>query len=219
MKLRDAIDEAIAIGGGGATAAVAAATEEELDDSMNTEVYVMGLPWETSDEELLAHMSQAGDIVKADVLKTKIGRSLGRGVVEFANPEAAVHAIHTLDNSEIRGRSITVRYNRQKRPPGGATARKAAAGQDIEAMEKVPDEHKVFVSNLSWNTTASDLTKFFESVGLVAESDVLTKRSGRSLGLGHVQFVDSRSVNQAIVQLNGQELMGRLLHVRAYYQK
>ena len=226
-KLRDAIDEAIEkleSGVAGISVGAMVETEEEEDNSANTQVYVMGLPWQTEDSEFRALMAEAGELTKAEVLKTKAGKSLGRGVADYASPAAAANAIQMLNQRELSGRRLTLRYNRQsamKRAPGGVAvaggARQSAAA-GAEEKEKVPDEHRVFVSNLSWETTAADLTRFFESVGLVAESDVLTKRTGRSLGLGFVQFVDSRCVNQAIAVLNGQDLDGRAISVRAYYQ-
>lgn len=221
-KLRDAIDEAIEkleSGVAGISGGAVVETEEEEDNSANTQVYVMGLPWEVDDADLRALMAEAGELTNVEVMKTRAGRSLGRGVVEYASPVAATNAIQTLNQRELNGRRLTIRYNRQsamKRSLGAGVARQMPAL--AEEKEKVPDEHRVFVSNLSWTTTAADLTRFFESVGLVAESDVLTKRTGRSLGLGFVQFVDSRCVNQAIALLNGQDLDGRNINVRAYYQ-
>jgi RNA recognition motif-containing protein len=225
-KLRDAIDEAIEkleSGVAGISGGAVVDTEEDEDNSTNTQVYVMGLPWETDDAELRVLMAEAGELTNVEVLKTRAGRSLGRGVVEYTSPAAAANAIQTLNQRELNGRRLTIRYNRQsamKHVLGGGAAGGVARQISLAAEEKdkVPDEHRVFVSNLSWTTTAAGLTTFFETVGLVAEADVLTKRTGRSLGLGFVQFVDSRCVNLAIAQLNGQDLDGRNINVRAYYQ-
>ena len=83
--------------------------------------------------------------------------------------------------------------------------------------EKVLDDCKVFCNNLSWNTTAEDLTLHLSSCGEVVGSEIL-KRNGRSLGCGYVEFADPACVPIAIEQLNGQELQGRALVIREYYQ-
>jgi len=45
-------------------------------------VYVSGLSYDTTDENLAAHMGQIGTVIKATVLRIKHRRSLGCGVVE-----------------------------------------------------------------------------------------------------------------------------------------
>ena len=54
---------------------------------------------------------------------------------------------------------------------------------------------KLFVGNLSWNTTNDSLRDFFSQVGNVISASVITDRmSGRSRGFGFVEMEDRKSV-------------------------
>ncbi|CAN0252818.1 unnamed protein product, partial [Laminaria digitata] len=59
-----------------------------------------------------------GDVIRADVMTDQGGRSRGCGIVEFANPEQAAQAIEQLNNSELKGRMIFVREDRESGTPG-----------------------------------------------------------------------------------------------------
>ena len=73
---------------------------------------------------------------------------------------------------------------------------------------------KLYVGNLSYNTTESGLTEFFGEVGQVASVNLITDRmSGRSRGFGFVEMTDEEAARTAINQLNGKELDGRALKV------
>ena len=73
---------------------------------------------------------------------------------------------------------------------------------------------KLYVGNLSYNTTEASLTEFFGEVGEVASVNLITDRmSGRSRGFGFVEMMDEATAQEAIAQLNGRELDGRSLKV------
>ena len=72
---------------------------------------------------------------------------------------------------------------------------------------------KIFVGNLSFQTTDSDLNELFAQFGEVESATVITDRdTGRSKGFGFVAMNDD-SAEKAILQLNGTELNGRALTV------
>jgi len=75
-------------------------------------VFVGNLPYETTWKELKDHMKQAGEVAHADVMEGPDGRSKGTGLVRYYSEEDAVHAIETLSESEIDGRTIFVRADR-----------------------------------------------------------------------------------------------------------
>ena len=73
---------------------------------------------------------------------------------------------------------------------------------------------KLYIGNLSYNTTEAALSEFFESVGEVVSANIITDRmSGRPRGFGFVEMADETAAQKAISQLNGQELDGRPLKV------
>lgn len=73
---------------------------------------------------------------------------------------------------------------------------------------------KIYVGNLSYQTTEADLSGMFEQVGSVESVQIITDRdTGRSKGFGFVQMTDDESAEKAIAQFNGQEVNGRALTV------
>ena len=73
---------------------------------------------------------------------------------------------------------------------------------------------KLYVGNLSYNTTSSDLEQLFSQHGTVQSAEVISDRdSGRSKGFGFVEMGSDQEAQAAIAALNGQQHDGRTLTV------
>ena len=73
---------------------------------------------------------------------------------------------------------------------------------------------KLYVGNLSFNTSAQELTELFATVGTVQSANVIEDReTGRSRGFGFVEMSSQEEGQNAISQLNGKEIDGRELKV------
>ena len=73
---------------------------------------------------------------------------------------------------------------------------------------------KLYVGNLSYSTSDSDLQELFEAYGAVDSARVITDRdTGRSKGFGFVEMSNDAEAQAAIDSLNGQESGGRTLTV------
>src|SRR5215471_5719151 len=73
---------------------------------------------------------------------------------------------------------------------------------------------KLFVGNLSFQTTESDISSAFETYGAVESVSIITDRdTGRSKGFGFVLMTDESAADKAIAGLNGSQLGGRALTV------
>jgi RNA recognition motif-containing protein len=73
---------------------------------------------------------------------------------------------------------------------------------------------KVFVGNLSFNTTKEELEALFAPMGEIAEVFVpLDRDTGRPRGFAFVSFATPESAAEAIQKLDGAELGGRNLRV------
>ncbi len=73
---------------------------------------------------------------------------------------------------------------------------------------------KLYVGNLSYSTTSSDLEQLFAQHGTVQSAEVISDReTGRSKGFGFVQMGGDEEAQAAIAALNGQEHDGRPLTV------
>jgi cold-inducible RNA-binding protein len=73
---------------------------------------------------------------------------------------------------------------------------------------------KLYVGNLSFDTTAEELTELFSAAGKVESANVIEDReTGRSRGFGFVEMSSKEEGENAIAQLNGKEVNGRALNV------
>jgi cold-inducible RNA-binding protein len=73
---------------------------------------------------------------------------------------------------------------------------------------------KLFVGNLSFNTTENDLNDAFAAHGTVTETNLMMDRmSGRPRGFGFVTMSSDAEAQTAIEALNGKEMDGRALTV------
>lgn len=85
---------------------------------MSKKLFVGGLPWSVTSEELQDLFAPHGDVLDAVVIKDReTGRSRGFGFVEFEDDAAADAAVRALNNSSLGGRTITV--NEANERPGG----------------------------------------------------------------------------------------------------
>src|SRR5947207_2272112 len=73
---------------------------------------------------------------------------------------------------------------------------------------------KIYVGNLSFQTTEADLNQMFSEVGQVESVQIITDRdTGRSKGFGFVEMSDDAAATKAIERFNGKEVNGRALTV------
>lgn len=73
---------------------------------------------------------------------------------------------------------------------------------------------KLYVGNLAYGVTSSDLQQMFEAHGTVESAQVITDRdTGRSKGFGFVEMGSNQEAEAAIQALNGKEVDGRSLTV------
>ncbi len=73
---------------------------------------------------------------------------------------------------------------------------------------------KLYVGNLSFNTSNEDLQELFAAAGTVESANIVEDReTGRSRGFGFVEMSSAAEVKTAIEQLNGKEVDGRSLTV------
>ncbi len=85
-------------------------------------LYVGGLPFATTDEDLQQLFAEFGTVASAKVIfDRETGRSKGFGFVEFENDDEGKAAEAAMNGKDVGGRSINVNEARpmQPRPPRG----------------------------------------------------------------------------------------------------
>ena len=86
---------------------------------MAKKLYVGGLPYSTTDDQLKEAFAQAGSVASAVIIMDKMsGRSKGFGFVEFSADEDATKAIDMWNGKDFGGRTLTVNEARplEERP-------------------------------------------------------------------------------------------------------
>ena len=79
---------------------------------------------------------------------------------------------------------------------------------------------KLYVGNLSYNTTEDSLRNYFAGYGAVASAKIIFDReTGNSKGFGFIEMGTEEEANAAIAGTNGTELDGRQLRVNEAMDK
>jgi len=197
-------------------------------------VYVANISYETTWKHLKDHFRQAGNVVYSDIMAdASTGRSKGYGIVEFKSSEEALNAISKLSNSELHGRKLLVREDREDREAetmsgplsttlthgqsSGATQNQNVTGfsraHQAGGMASTANT-QVVIQNLPWTITWQELKDTFRQCGSVVRADVILDNKGRSKGFGTVCFELPEDATAAIQMFNEQDFGGRIITVR-----
>lgn len=87
---------------------------------MSAKIYVGGLPYAVTDQQLSELFAPHGAVQSARVITDKYsGQSRGFGFVEMATPQEAQAAIQALNGSQMGGRTLTVNEAKPQEPRSG----------------------------------------------------------------------------------------------------
>ncbi|KAK1419971.1 hypothetical protein QVD17_29441 [Tagetes erecta] len=95
----------------------------------NWKLFVGGVAPDTNDTRLREVFSKHGEVTEAKVIMDeKTGKSSGIGFVTFAKYEPACRAINTMDQWELHGQTVTVRWAKDS---GGDIELSCLAGEEL----------------------------------------------------------------------------------------
>jgi RNA recognition motif-containing protein len=84
---------------------------------MNSKLYVGGIPYSSTNDDLKNHFSAAGNVVSAQIIIDKMtNRSKGFGFVEMSSEAEALKAIEMFHDQDFQGRRLTVNVARPLAP-------------------------------------------------------------------------------------------------------
>ncbi len=87
---------------------------------MGSKIYVGGLPYSATEQQLSDLFAQHGAVASARVITDKFtGQSRGFGFVEMSSDEEAQKAIAALNGTQMDGRTLTVNEARPQEPRSG----------------------------------------------------------------------------------------------------
>ena len=82
-------------------------------------LYVGGLPYQTTEQDLIDLFEQAGHVTEVAIITDRdTGRSKGFGFVEMSDEQAARSAIERLNGTTMGDRTITVNEARERQSTG-----------------------------------------------------------------------------------------------------
>nr|ABD58896.1 chloroplast single strand DNA binding protein [Mesostigma viride] len=197
--------------------------DQATSTAASTKLYVGNLAWSCDDEMLNQAFSQFGEVKAAEVvLDRESGRSRGFAFVTMASPDAAEKARRGLDGTELAGRAIRVNFPQ----PKGERAPRAERGERSERSERsertytprgdgeAGDANRLYVGNLPWSMDDGMLEDLFMEFGTVNYARVVMDRdSGRSRGFAFVALSTPEEANEAMANLDGEEIGGRTIRV------
>lgn len=87
---------------------------------MGKRLYVGGLPYSVTEDQLHAMFTPFGQVASANVITDKLtGQSKGFGFVEMSTDEEAQAAIQNLNGTQVGGRKVSVSEARPREERGG----------------------------------------------------------------------------------------------------
>jgi RNA recognition motif-containing protein len=96
---------------------------------MGSKIYVGGLPYSTTEQELSDLFGAHGAVQSARIITDKFtGKSRGFGFVEMATADEAQKAITALNATQLGGRTLTVNEARPQEPRSGGGGRGGFGG-------------------------------------------------------------------------------------------
>jgi len=149
-------------------------------------------------------MATIGKVNHADILMGSDGRSRGCGVVEYAFSADVALAIQKLTDSELDGRKIFVREDREEKAQ--------QQPQQHPGPKPVAEGVSLYVGNLAYSMTWGELKDLFADYGVIRAD--IPSQAGKSRGFGIVVVDSQEHAEAAIAGLNGTEHLSRQLMVR-----
>jgi len=138
-------------------------------------------------------------------------RPRGFGFVTLSGRAAAEEAIAKMDQAQLDNRTIRVNESRPRgeAPPGGASGPGGSGGWNAAGAADV----KLYVGNLSFDTTDESVRGIFEKFGEVSDCFLPTDReTGKVRGFAFVTM-KSADAEKACAAMNGVEIDGRMLKI------
>ncbi|XP_019167181.1 PREDICTED: 28 kDa ribonucleoprotein, chloroplastic-like [Ipomoea nil] len=169
----------------------------------DAKLFVGNLPYDVDHEGLARLFQQAGTVEIAEVIYNRdTDRSRGFGFVTMNTVEEADKAVEMFNRYDLNGRLLNV----NKAAPRGS--------QPERPPRSFEPSCRIYVGNIPWSVDDARLEQVFSEHGKVVNARVVCDReTGRSRGFGFVTMSSEAEMNDAIADLDGQNLDGRAIRV------
>ena len=165
-------------------------------------VYVQGLPFGATEDDVRNFFKGAGDIVSIRLPKWHdSGKLKGYGHVEFKKTEGAVKAL------DLNGEYLQDRYLTIERP---MVPRALSNPETIVPSEKPAGCRTIFIKNLPYETTEAEITEIFRVYGPIKTVRLAVwNHTGKLKGIGYIDYKREDSAETAVKKSGTIEMQGR----------
>lgn len=163
-------------------------TRDESSEAAGTDMYIEGIPYASTEEEIRALFADCGEITSLRAPRYQdSGRLRGYAHITFSSEEAATAALG-LDRTVVHGRYITVAHAKSRQRESSGTDRSRPSGC-----------RTLFVKNIPYTTSEEQVTKAFAQYGAVDNARLARwGHTGRLKGFGYVTFSSGASAQAAM---------------------
>lgn len=185
------------------------------------ELFIGGLPFETTEAILRRDFSECGEIVALRMVKNDEGQCKGVAFVEYKDNASCEKALK-FDGTDYGSRVLKVRMasdtsckDSQKGKGKGKDGAKSnpSNGPGKSARRKSNKDFEVFVGGLPYATEESVLRKDFEDCGPILSLRMPVNDEGQSKGIAFIEYGDKESCDKALAY-DQTDYGGRTIYVR-----
>ena len=203
-------------------AAPAAAPPAKMKTADNptgaTRLFVGNLPWSITDDQLGEACGCELKAIKR-ITDKESGKFYGSVFVEASDAAAAGAAVKR-SGQDVGGRPVKIAFAPPRPgdvwPPRGSDSQTRQKETVVREKTPRPAEGtlKLFIGNVAYEATDSDVRKLFEPVAPIRGVRWVThKHSGEFKGCGYLSFHSCEETDAALEQLDGAELCGRRIRL------
>ncbi|KAG9415213.1 hypothetical protein AC1031_008653 [Aphanomyces cochlioides] len=180
-------------------------------------IFVGGVSWETTEDNLRAHFSQYGNLTDAALMKDKYsGQPRGFGFVTFEDPsvvDRVLNETHNLDGRNVEVKRAVPRDSMVGGRSGGPSTSGSGYSDGRSGGGRTIESKKIFVGGLPPTVTNEDFRSYFEDFGKITDAVVMMDRdTQRSRGFGFVSFEEEGAVAEVISKSH--ELHGKVVEIK-----
>merc|ERR1719223_1834452 len=177
-------------------------------------LYVGNLDYDTNEDALRQEFGNFGEVTDVFLpMERGTQRPRGFGFVTLASRPAAEKAIAEMDQRELHGRTIRVNESKPRGEGPADQGRGFGPGGRGGFNASGRPEVKLYVGNLSFDTTQETVQELFEKYGGVTDCFLPTDReTGKVRGFAFVSMA-AEHAEKACDEVNGMEVDGRALRV------
>lgn len=181
-------------------------------DSDQGKLFIGGISWDTSEDELKEYFGNYGEVLQTVVMRDKAtGRPRGFGFVVFADPSILDRVLqdkHVIDGRTVEAKRALSRDEQQVyRTTNPNPIRSAGAGGNMKTK-------KIFVGGLPPTITEDGFRQYFEAYGQVTDVVVMyDQNTQRPRGFGFISF-DTEDAVDRVLHKTFHDLNGKQVEVK-----